>query len=554
MGFLCPLAQLSFFPQIAVVACFAEGRKVGVGLTLPIEAGRLRLFGVDKMKGEIRAKGEADGIPFILSARKLEGGRESVLLEAKLFPRKPASIRLKWKEFLLISRDGELTKPRLDIFWRSKWPVQPSLYASSPQTGSFLWLLDLTHLDKTVRVTTLWPVGGVVLHPPEFGWLKVPGEIALPKGSWVLSRALVFFTPEPEGKIEEARFFLDAVSEALEILELPRPRLPNWKRVAKDEIFLLSHDKRAWVEWNGGRFFRAYFACRPYEPELITQVDIARGLWRFYNRYGEGSELVKRLGDLIRRFFHPRFGSFHNNLATSRRIDSWYFMSQLANLARLYSEGFPIDKSMLLSSLQRAIRFGRAVNYQFPVFADPLTLKPIFGFEPDVAGCYVWLMMEAYRLFGDRKYLEEALRAASVIPNFGFSLAYELHMTAASCAGLLRLYKATGERRWAEAALVPLANLVANLWLWESDFGPAALYPTTFGLSAMPGIGYTAMKESWEAWDYMREALMLAEGVWPRSALDMARLFVEHQPSTMWASIASETPPFGLWGSPKMRG
>lgn len=199
-------------------------------------------------------------------------------------------------------------------------------------------------------------------------------------------------------------------------------------------------------------------------------------------------------------------------------MDSWYLHHPLLNLLRLLKQGHEEVRDQLSSSLDFAIRVAHHFQYQWPVFYKMDTLEvlkaetaPGKGGEKDVGGLYAEVMLSAWELTGDEKYLEEAKAGCLSLRQQGFSLLYQANNTAFSACAALRLYLTTKEEVFLEISYLCIANLFKNMWIWECDCGYAKHYSTFFAVFPLQDAPYTAVYEEAECFCALHRYLQLAK-------------------------------------------
>jgi hypothetical protein len=137
--------------------------------------------------------------------------------------------------------------------------------------------------------------------------------------------------------------------------------------------------------------------------------------------------------------------------------------------------------------------------------------QPGKGGEKDVAGLYALVMLHAWQLTKENKYLLEAGKAAKTLQGKGFQLFYQANNTAFSANAMLWLYKETKEKLYLDLAYLCVANIVQNFQLWECDYGYAKHYPTFFAMFPLGDAPYTAAYEEQEVFAAMHNFLLYAE-------------------------------------------
>ena len=95
-----------------------------------------------------------------------------------------------------------------------------------------------------------------------------------------------------------------------------------------------------------------------------------------------------------------------------------------------------------------------------------------------------------------------------------------------------------------ELSLLPLANLFAASWMWDCGYQLCAngAYHTFFGLSPLPWSGYIAMMEQEQAWQALREYLLVMGDSAPLSVRMLAAEFCRYSLSTLTYTLPPELP------------
>jgi hypothetical protein len=156
-------------------------------------------------------------------------------------------------------------------------------------------------------------------------------------------------------------------------------------------------------------------------------------------------------------------------------------------------------------------------NYDWPVFYKLPSLavvkaetKPGEGGEHDVAGLYTHVMLQAFELTKEERYLKEAEAAARHIKGKAFSLLYQTNNTMMSATALARLWRFTDNREYRDLSIVCMANVVARMWIWSANFGHSKAYDTFMGIAPLQDAPYLAAYEEHEflgsALSYLKEA------------------------------------------------
>lgn len=447
-------------------------------------------------------------------------------------------------------------------------PVATALsYLYDPDLrGTLFYLADLTALDAMFQATSTSPTNGSFRDPrggpgalvgassTGLGLTLPPGSVSgLAPGTrptTIMDSYLFLGTGQPTSETAVATRFLGALGAIYGLIERPALAPADWRvlgdRTARD---LAGPD--VVVPLGGHIYLRAYVSDRRTAPELITQLNVLVGANAFARTFGNGGavgRLRKMLDADLPTFYSSEYGSVVNNLPLPHGpragSESWYYIGDLINLARVAQDNDLTARTLLLRSVHGAVALAHHVGYAFPRAILYGSWQGGGGLQPDVTGAYAYLMLQLYDLTHQRSYLDEAKAGVDHLAGYGFHLAYETHMTALAATAAARLYALTGERRYLELSLLPLANLFAATWIWDCGYGTCAggAYHTFFGLSPLPWSGYIAMMEQEEAWQALREYALLARDQVAPSVRTLVAEFCRYTLSTLAYALPPELP------------
>ncbi|MBE9511950.1 MAG: hypothetical protein IMY71_13865 [Bacteroidetes bacterium] len=398
----------------------------------------------------------------------------------------------------------------------------PLIYMISKEWwyGSLFYFEDLTSLNKMFEITATGAKKHMVdfsTSENSFGY-QIPEETLkrLPKDQEVTitDSYLYLLDRWPSDEPDLALTFLYSISTVYDFIDKPNTELTDWQDLAHREIADMNHP-RIWVTVEGQPYLRAYVADKRTSAELISQLDVLLALKKYEIKYGGVQELIDKLIKTLPSFYSKKFKAVTNDFPNKGKGDSWYFVEEMTQLAKLAKLGEPIAHQLLFASTESMITLAHNVDYDFPVFFSFNDLKATKGSEPDVCGGYAYLMLELFDLTDDNRYLQEAKRAIQHIRGKAFSLNYEMQMTAMAATAAARLYKLTKDSSYIKMSYMPLANIIQTSWLWECNYGYAKHYSTFFGLSPMRYAGVITIKEQYETWIYIMEYLRLVHGEIP---------------------------------------
>ena len=118
----------------------------------------------------------------------------------------------------------------------------------------------------------------------------------------------------------------------------------------------------------------------------------------------------------------PFQGGSRSEEEDSRTMDSWYLLHILLNVGRVAAMGYEDAAKVFLASVDYAVKGAHRFGYRWPVFYDTRTFKvlkaeiaPGKGGERDIPGLYTHVMLQAWELSHESKYLREAECAAQYL-------------------------------------------------------------------------------------------------------------------------------------------
>jgi hypothetical protein len=438
------------------------------------------------------------------------------------------------------------------------------LTLSEPCCGSLFYFQNLTALNDYFLATGTKPDGVVGGQWPELGYqpptspdAKTPPTKPLKAGEEiVLSDVFLSLRAEvPEDPRHVARLFLDLLADIYVRLERPQTEYHDWPKLAEATLRDLDRSPKATISHYGDRYVHPYTAFE--YPDSMVQLTALTPLREFAGwasalsaRAAKGKEAFA-LSDALWKGFH-RF--YDKNLQTIRRylpnvgddknaneVDSWYLYHPLTNLGRLAKEGNEEAKELFFGSLDYAIRVAQHFEYDWPVQFDVRTLEVLNGVrkkgEPgqsDAGGIYAYVMIQAWEMTGEKRYLDEAKNAIAATKDRDFELAYQLNLTAWGVNACIHLYRITGEEFYRDQSYVFLANFFHNCVLWEPQLGFASNYRVFLGETCLHDAPYLAMYECFESFAAFHEYLSQGQEDLPDSVRLLVTEFLKYTLTRAW--------------------
>ncbi|WP_347303002.1 hypothetical protein V5740_13595 [Croceibacterium sp. TMG7-5b_MA50] len=393
------------------------------------------------------------------------------------------------------------------------------LTLDDPAFGEVLYFQNLTALNPYFRATGTKPMGVVGGEWPELGYLPpcppqsgTPPVNPLPAGEEVMMSDAIIVLRDfgATSEQEKARQFLQMLGEAYRALDLPRPCYRDWEHRARRTLKDLQKAPDATCRSYGHLYVRPYVAAE--YPDSMVQMTIMASLYDFAAWSGKPIELADELAAGMGKFYDPRLRTLRRYLPNvgedkdANAVDAWYLYHPLRNLARLALDGQDWARDLFLRSIDYAIKAAHHFKYVWPIQYDVRDFSVITATredeehgQTDVGGFYAYVMLQAFELTGEARYLDEARAAIDAAVGMRFELEYEANLTAWGAAACMRLWRITEDARYREQALVYLASLFHNCEIWESQIGAAEHYSNFLGATALHDAPYMAMYECFDS-------------------------------------------------------
>ncbi|WP_128546222.1 hypothetical protein [Larkinella soli] len=440
------------------------------------------------------------------------------------------------RDLCVLDKKGDPMGTEGTVFVTQNGPTAGLAYftITRPEAGTVLYFQNLTALNPYCQTTGTEPSGVVSADWPELGLALPEAHKPLRAGTEVvLSDAYIALTEQiPSGDGEVADRFLEALASLYPFLPKPETGYLDWPLAADQTLRSLTRSKACARTIKGHFYLNAYVGSSEKPPESMVQFAILVPLLEYENWKGGKTKISDRLGKNVITFYNEDLGvivrwlpgepfrtSQPSEEEDRRKIDSWYLFHILLNLGRLAELGHQDAGKMFLKSLDFAIKTAHHFDYEWPVFYDARTLKvykaetePGKGGEQDVPGLYAHVMLQAYTMTKEPRYLEEAETSARRLKGKGFQLLYQTNNTIMSAVALARLWQVTGNRQYYDLSRVCVANVVARMWIWDCDYGNARYYNTFMGVAPLQNAEYIAAYEEAESFATVKTYLNLTVG------------------------------------------
>jgi len=232
-----------------------------------------------------------------------------------------------------------------------------------------------------------------------------------------------------------------------------------------------------WGKWRG-------------EPHPL-EAEFKAGLGKFYNA---------KLGTLRR--YLPNVGDDKDADA----VDSWYLYHPLLNLGHLALDGDVAARRLFLKSIDYGIKAAHHFSYRWPVQYKVTDFSVITEVaeadgrgQTDVGGIYAWVMLQAFELTDDKRFLDEARTAIDAAMGLRFNVNYQANLTAWGAAACMRLWRITTRQVYLEQSYVYLGSFFHNSEIWESEIELARHFRNFLAVTCLQDAPYMAIYECFDS-------------------------------------------------------
>jgi hypothetical protein len=407
---------------------------------------------------------------------------------------------------------------------------------TKPKNGSVFYFQNLTAMSPycdASETSLAETVGG---QWPEIGFqFPVNSEKPLPADiEYVISDAFVVLSESiPDKDTRVTQQFLNYLAAVYKLLPKPETEYQDWHEIAKKVSEDLYHNKGCWTQTNGVGYLNAYVCDYKTPAEIMVQLAVLLPLQEYMEWTGEQHALFNDLNDGLDTFYDERVKSIvrwhpslEDDLDKSEEqkremvMDSWYLHHPLLNLSRLALKGDKVAEKLFLDSIDYAIKVAHHFNYEWPVFYKMTTFEvlkaetaPGEGGEKDVPGSYAHIMLMAWKLTGENRYLSEAVKAIKHLDGLAFDIFYQANNTAFTASALVELYRETNDKRFLELSYCCLAGIFKNMQIWDCNYGYGKNFPNFFSVFPLNDAPYTAAYEELEVYAALHHYMQMAKGI-----------------------------------------
>lgn len=456
----------------------------------------------------------------------------------RFHPAVPTAIPFWPRDILVIEESDPLRNNEGEMYISQTGIRSGLIYAgiTRPESGSFLYLQNFSALNDYFQTTMTSPDSTVGGKWPEIGFsLPATKDKLLPADrAFTIADAFIVLDPVlPDHQFAIARQFLDRLADLYIHLPAPVTVYHDYPDILNRSLKDIETNKGCWSYHDTKSYLKAYVSDYSNPPEVMVQLAVLLPLLDYSLWLGKELELTGQLKEGLPAFYDKEKGfllrwlpAVQNMLDGSEPhkqpnvMDSWYLYHPLLNLSRMALAGDEMAKDLFLKTLESSIKVAHHFNYRWPVFYDINTFEvikeetePGKGGEKDVAGIYAHVMLQAWEITGEQRYLDEAEKAAQTLTSYGFNVMYQANNTAFSAGAMLRLYNITKNELYLDLSYLFLANLFANVALWQGDYGNLKHFPLFFALFPLTTAPYIAVYEEQECFAAFHNLLWHANDV-----------------------------------------
>jgi hypothetical protein len=388
-----------------------------------------------------------------------------------------------------------------------------------PAFGNILYFQNLTAMNDYYRATKTTPEAVVGGQWPELGYLLptpdqtgTPAANALKAGEQVtLSDAILVFRHEaPPHERESARQFIQMLGVAYKMIELPRTEYRDWIDRAERTLRDLDQAPEATIEHYGHRYIHPYTAAE--YPDIMVQMSLVAAIHQWGRWSGTPHPLEAEFKAGLERFYDPKLKSLRRYLPNvgsdkdADAVDSWYLYHPMLNLGVLALNGDKDAERLLMKSIDFGIKAAHHFRYEWPVqykITDFSVITEVAGADgrgqTDVGGIYAWVMLQAFELTDDKRFLDEARAAIDAAIGLRFNINYQANLTAWGAAACMRLWRITNDQVYLEQSYVYLGSFIHNSEIWESQIELAAQYSNFLAVTCLQDAPYIAIYECFDS-------------------------------------------------------
>lgn len=520
-----PIGEMSIELRASMDSVWAFIRRKGQGglalraayLTSEFDCKEMRAEAGDAAKLRIRsALGE-----HLITFRTGEDGFDHLRMTVRFTPAVPMLIPFMPRDIYPLDNNDDPLGAEGNVEAGQRGLNSGLLYfrVNEPCFGTVLYFQNLTAMNDYYRATKTKPSGVVGGRWPELGYLipppaqsGTPPTDALEAGVEItLSDAiLVFCQKVPSHERESALRFVQLLGVAYKLIERPDVQYRDWIERSERTLRDLDEAPEATIKHYGHRYIHPYTNAE--YPDVMVQMSIVEAIHDWGKWCGEQHPLEAEFRAGLEKFYDPKLKSLRRYLPNvgddkdADAVDSWYLYHPMLNLGILALDGDEQARDLLMKSIDYGIKAAHHFKYKWPVQYKVTDFSVITRTaeadgrgQTDVGGIYAWVMLQAFELTDDERFLKEARAAIDTAVGLRFNLNYQANLTAWGAAACMRLWRLTNEDTYLEQSYVYLASFFHNAEMWESQIDHAVHYLNFMGVTCLQDAPYMAIYECFDS-------------------------------------------------------
>lgn len=430
-------------------------------------------------------------------------------------------LALEWspRDLVPFDADGEVAKTRGRVEAQQRKLNTGLLYFTleRPAFGKILYLQNLTALNDYFNATGTKPENAVGGRWPELGY-RLPtdpetGRAVLPAGRRLtLYDTFLSVRGYPQEKEADSAWqFLDMLGGIYPSLQPPRPTFRDWNERAKRTVADLAKAPDTRVTHYGHTYFHPYTGAE--YPDVMVQLSICSALDDWERWTGERAPLRRAIMAGIGKFYDSKLKTLRRYLPNVGKdkdadaVDSWYLYHPMLNLANLALAGDNDARALFLKSIDYGIKAAQHFDYRWPIMYkvdDFSVIRDVAESDgrgqTDVGGIYAWVMLQAFEMTHEERFLAEAEKAIQAAEGMRFDLNYQANLTAWGAAACIRLWRITNRKAYLTQSYVYLASFFHNSQIWKSEIGQARHWTNFLGVTCLEDAPYMAAYECFDSY------------------------------------------------------
>lgn len=518
-------------------------------------------------KGKAANDGELTGSSLLgdyrLSISGQFRGLPTLRLRCWLKPRQPL-LNTNWpRDLFPIGRDRDPTnaKGKVEAAQRGMNSGLVFIRLDDPKRDILYWQ-DFTSLARYFEDSGTKPDGAVGGHWPELGFQlpEVEKKAQAPARPLcagveyqIADTILVIGEQEQDGERAMGQSFIRLLAHAYDEIERPEPEWRDWPRLAEQTLRDLEQAPSASIEHYGFRYARPYNDAE--YPDVMCQCTLSSSVAEYGRWKGRPEQFEQVATAGLRKFYDRKLKTLRRYLPNvgddkdKDAVDSWYLYHPLINLGRLAKLGHRRARRLLLDSIEYGIKVAHHFKYVWPIQFKVDSFKVITkdrgdgSGQTDVGGLYAYLMLQAFEVTNDKRFIDEARSAIDAAKGMRFELNYQANLTAWGAAACLRLWRITGERTHLRQSYVYLASFFHNCAMWESEIDCAKEYRNFLGVTALHDAPYMAMFECMDSFAAFEEFLRDTGPDVDQAAIQLVTQYCRYALDRAWFYYPQNLPP-----------